>query len=71
MNAEKPGATPTQVEGHWRPLCNLGFNDQAGLENAPVAGVFPYLLTRLADGFRLRLEVATGLHYKVAWRWTS
>jgi len=70
MNAEKPGATPTQVEGNWQPLCNLAFNDQACLEIAPVAGVFSYL-TRLADGFRLRLEVVTWLHYKVAWRWTG
>lgn len=57
--AEKLSATPTKmVEEDWQSLRALGFNDQACLEVAHVVGVFNYL-TRMADGFGLRLDAAT------------
>jgi hypothetical protein len=46
------------VDEDWRPLRDLGFDDQACLEVAHIVGVFNYL-TRLADGFGLRLDSAT------------
>jgi alkylhydroperoxidase family enzyme len=57
--AEKLSATPTRmVEDDWRPLRDLGFDDAGCLEVAHVVGIFNYL-TRLADGFGLRLDAAT------------
>lgn len=57
--AEKLSATPTRmVEEDWRPLRDLGFDDQGCLEVAHIVGVFNYL-TRLADGFGLQLDAAT------------
>ncbi len=41
----------------WRPLRKLGFDDQALLEVGHIVGIFNYL-TRLADGFGLRLDPA-------------
>ena len=46
------------VEGDWQPLRDLGFDDQGCLEVAHVVGVFNYL-TRLADGFGLKLDAET------------
>jgi len=46
------------AEGDWRPLRALGFDDGACLEVAHVVGIFNYL-TRLADGFGLRLDRQT------------
>lgn len=46
------------VESDWQPLRDLGFNDRACLEVAHIVGIFNYL-TRLADGFGLRLDAAT------------
>lgn len=46
------------VEGDWKPLRDLGFDDQAVLEVAHIVGVFNYL-TRLADGMGLQLDAAT------------
>lgn len=45
-------------EEDWRPLRDVGFDDQACLEVAHVVGIFNYL-TRLADGFGLQLDAAT------------
>ncbi len=57
--AEKLSATPTRmVEADWEPLRKLGFDDRACLEVAHVVGIFNYL-TRLADGFGLRLDPGT------------
>ena len=57
--AEKLSATPTRmVEEDWQPLRALGFGDEACLEVAHVVGIFNYL-TRLADGFGLRLDAGT------------
>ena len=54
--AEKLSATPTKMtEGDWAELRRLGFDDRACLEVAHVVGIFNYL-TRLADGFGLRLD---------------
>jgi alkylhydroperoxidase family enzyme len=54
--AEKLSATPTRmVEEDWQPLRDLGFSDTALFEVAAIVGVFNYL-TRLADGFGLRLD---------------
>ena len=39
----------------WRPLRELGFDDEACLEVAHVVGLFMYF-TRLADGFGLPLD---------------
>jgi hypothetical protein len=46
------------VEGDWKPLRDLGFDDQACLEVAHVVGIFNHL-TRLADGFGLRIDDET------------
>ena len=57
--AEKLSATPTQITPQdWQPLRDLGFDDQALLEVGHLVGAFNYL-TRLADGFGLRLDEAT------------
>jgi uncharacterized peroxidase-related enzyme len=57
--AEKLSATPTRmVEQDWQPLRDLGFDDRACLEVAHIVGLFNYL-TRLADGFGLRLDIKT------------
>lgn len=46
------------VERDWQPLRDLGFDDQGCLEVAHIVGLFNYL-TRLADGFGLRLDAET------------
>ena len=46
------------VEDDWRPLRDLGFDDEAILEVAHVVGIF-YYLTRLADGLGLQLDPQT------------
>jgi uncharacterized peroxidase-related enzyme len=57
--AEKLSGQPTKmVEADWKPLRDLGFDDQACLEVAHIVGIFNHL-TRLADGFGLRLDDAT------------
>ena len=57
--AEKLSATPTRMtEEEWQPLRDLGFDDEACLEVAHIAGIFNYL-TRLADGFGLQLDAGT------------
>ncbi len=57
--AEKLSAQPTKmVEADWQPLRDLGFDDQACLEVAHIVGIFNHL-TRLADGFGLRLDKGT------------
>lgn len=57
--AEKLSATPTRmVEEDWKPLRDLGFDDRGCLEVAHVVGIFNHL-TRLADGFGLRLDRQT------------
>ena len=57
--AEKLSAQPTRiVEEDWKPLRDLGFDDEALLEVAHVVGLFNYL-TRLADGLGLRLDPET------------
>jgi alkylhydroperoxidase family enzyme len=54
--AEKLSATPTRMtEEDWRPLRELGFDDLGLLEVGHIVGVFNYL-TRMADGFGLRLD---------------
>jgi uncharacterized peroxidase-related enzyme len=57
--AEKLSATPTRmVEEDWKPLRDLGFEDEACLEVAHIVGIFNYL-TRLADGLGLQLDEGT------------
>ena len=57
--AEKLSATPTRmVESDWQPLRDLGFDDSACLEVGHIVGIFNYL-TRLADGFGLKLDAKT------------
>lgn len=46
------------TEQDWRPLRELDFDDQALLEVGHIVGVFNYL-TRMADGFGLRLDPTT------------
>lgn len=46
------------TEEDWRPLRELGFDDEALLEVAHIVGLFNYL-TRLADGLGLVLDAAT------------
>jgi alkylhydroperoxidase family enzyme len=46
------------VEADWKPLRDLGFDDQACLEVAHIVGIFNYL-TRLADGFGLHPDEGT------------
>ena len=48
------------VEADWRPLRDLGFDDEACLEVAHIVGIFNYL-TRLADGLGLQLDQQTQL----------
>ena len=57
--AEKLSRTPTRmVEADWKPLRDLGFDDQACLEVAHIVGIFNHL-TRLADGMGLALDPQT------------
>ncbi|HKA09328.1 MAG TPA: hypothetical protein VKI99_02555 [Candidatus Dormibacteraeota bacterium] len=57
--AEKLSAAPTRMtEEDWRPLRELDFDDRALLEVGHIVGVFNYL-TRMADGFGLRLDSQT------------
>ena len=57
--AEKLSATPTRmVERDWQPLRDMGFDDSACLEVGHIVGLFNYL-TRLADGFGLKLDPET------------
>ncbi len=57
--AEKLSAQPTRmVAEDWQPLRDLGFDDQACLEVGHIVCIFNYL-TRLADGFGLRLDPET------------
>ena len=57
--AEKLSAAPTRmVEEDWLALRELGFDDHACLEVAHIVGIFNHL-TRLADGFGLRLDAGT------------
>ncbi|MCH7736863.1 MAG: hypothetical protein IH872_05615 [Chloroflexi bacterium] len=46
------------MESDWQPLRDLGFNDSACLEVGHIVGIFNYL-TRLADGFGLKLDAQT------------
>lgn len=56
--AEKLSAEPTRMtEEDWRPLREIGFDDEACLEVGHVVGIFNYL-TRMADGFGLMLDPA-------------
>ncbi len=58
--SHKMSATPTRmVEEDWQPLRDLGFDDEKCLEVAHIVGIFNYL-TRMADGFGLQLDPATG-----------
>ena len=57
--AEKMRATRTDMmEGDWQPLRDVGFGDTECLKVRHIVGLFNYL-TRLADGFRLKLDVKT------------
>ena len=57
--AEKMSLEPTRmVEEDWRPLRDLGFDDQGLLEVGHIVGIFNYL-TRLADGFGLQIDPGT------------
>jgi uncharacterized peroxidase-related enzyme len=54
--AEKMSAAPTRMtEADWRPLRELGFDDQALLEVGHIVGIFNYL-TRMADAFGIKLD---------------
>jgi alkylhydroperoxidase family enzyme len=56
--AEKMSATPRAMDaGDWESLRNLGFDDQMLLEVGHIVGIFN-CLTRLADGFGLRIADA-------------
>ena len=46
------------MAGDWQPLRELGFDDSACLEVGHIVGIFNYL-TRLADGFGLKLDAKT------------
>ena len=46
------------LEKDWQPLRDLGFDDRACLEVGHIVGIFNYL-TRLADGFGLKLDAGT------------
>ena len=46
------------VEQDWQQLRDLGFDDSACLEVGHIVGIFNYL-TRLADGFGLKLDANT------------
>ena len=57
--AEKVSVAPTAMtEDDWRPLRELGFDDEGVLEVTHVVGVFNHL-TRLADGLGLQLDPQT------------
>lgn len=57
--AEKLSGAPAKMtQDDWKPLRDLGFDDQAILEVAHIVGIFNYL-TRLADGMGLQLDDAT------------
>ena len=57
--AEKLSGTPTRmVEDDWQSLRELGLGDEGCLEVAHIVGMFNHL-TRLADGFGLRLDDQT------------
>ena len=57
--AEKLSTDPTAMTpGDWQPLRELGFDDQGCLEVAHVVGIFNHL-TRLADGFGLKIDAQT------------
>lgn len=57
--AEKMSAAPTRmVESDWKPLRDLGFDDEAVLEVAHIVSLFNYL-TRMADGLGLQLDQPT------------
>jgi len=57
--AEKLSSTPTEMtESDWQPLRDTGFDDSACLEVGHIVGLFNYL-TRLADGFGLKLDLET------------
>ena len=57
--AEKLSSTPTEMtESDWQPLRDTGFDDSACLEIGHIVGLFNYL-TRLADGFGLKLDLET------------
>ena len=52
-------AEPTKMmEEDWRPLRDMGFDDEACLEVGHIVGIFNYL-TRMADGFGLLLDPGT------------
>jgi alkylhydroperoxidase family enzyme len=56
--AAKLSASPTRmVEADWEPLRATGLSERGCLEVAHVVGLFNHL-TRLADGFGLRLDDA-------------
>jgi alkylhydroperoxidase family enzyme len=56
--AAKLSASPTRmVEADWEPLRATGLSEHGCLEVAHVVGLFNHL-TRLADGFGLRLDDA-------------
>ena len=46
------------VADDWRPLRELGLDDEGCLEVAHIVGIFNYL-TRLADGMGLQLDRST------------
>lgn len=46
------------VPEDWQPLRDLGFDDEGCLEVGHIVGMFNHL-TRLADGFGLRLDPQT------------
>ena len=57
--AEKMSAEPTRMtEENWKPLRDMGFDDEACLEVGHIVGIFNYL-TRMADGFGLLLDPET------------
>ena len=57
--ADKLSSAPTKmVEEDWKPLRDLGFDDEACLEVAHIVGIFNYL-TRLADGLGLQVDPET------------
>jgi alkylhydroperoxidase family enzyme len=57
--AEKLSRTPWRMtEDDWRPLRELGFDDECCLELAHVVGIFSHLV-RLADGLGLALDEPT------------
>jgi alkylhydroperoxidase family enzyme len=56
--ADKMSAMPARMSpADWKPLRGMGFDDRILLEVAHVVGIFN-CLTRLADGFGLRIAEA-------------